>query len=239
MKFKLSRQILPEEFIKPISRAIRQQGVKVRLASKQMLQQIAEACSAIESSSLPSYLIRKKLPGNLGYGIFLHPKADPILKGTVIAPYAGIVSLVPQNTPDESSGDYAFEPLANILLTKKEQLLCSSHQKYHPRRLYSLKLDALNRGNFTRFINHSDQPNITAELISIKSKNAQELNSSPLEVLYMAKKTIYPGEQLLICYEGEDKSYWGASNIKPFPMTSKTFQLKCLKGNHCQVVKLS
>jgi hypothetical protein len=224
MKFKLPRQILQQEISKVISRELRKQQISVIRASKSILKELVEVFHHIETKTLPDHLICKKLPYNLGSGIFLHPEANPILKGSVIAPYAGEVSIVPQNDP-EDDGDYVFAPLSDILLTKEEQIYFDKKCKYHPRRLYSLKLDAFKQGNFTRFINHSEKPNIVAELVSISSKNPYGLTPSPMEVVYIAKKTIHPGEQLLISYEGEDKSYWGACNIKPFPMTPKTFQL--------------
>lgn len=223
MEFKKPRQILPQEISKIISREIKVQKIKVLRASKLMLKQIAEISEAIKKNTLPCYLVCKKLPHNLGSGIFLHPQANPIEKGSIIAPYSGIVSIESQNDSDEGS-DYVFAPLSDMHLTKKEQELFDKKHQYHPKRLYSLQLDALKEGNFTRFINHSSTPNIVAELVSIKA-NSLGLSPSPLEVVYMAKKIIKPGEQLLICYEGDDKSYWGAAKIKPFPMTPKTFQL--------------
>lgn len=223
MNFKLPYQILTQEIRTIISREIRIQQLKILRATKKILKEIAQVSKEIEKHTFPDYLICKKLPHNLGSGIFLHPEATPILKGTVIAPYSGEVSIVPQNDSDDD-GDYVFAPLSDIHLTKEEQSYFDKKNRYHPRRLYSIKLDALKQGNFTRFINHSGKPNIVAELFSITS-NSYKLPPSPMEVVYMAKKTIHPGEQLLISYEGDDKSYWRASKIKPFPMTSKTFQL--------------
>jgi hypothetical protein len=100
------------------------------------------------------------------------------------------------------------------------------------RRLYSVDLDADKKGNFTRFINHSEKPNIEAQFVKIPS-NKLGISPGSCEVIYVAKKTIHPGEQLLVCYEGDDKSYWGALKIKPFPMTPKTFVL----NSSCEIVK--
>lgn len=222
MKFKLPRQIPNQEIYRIISREIRKQKLYVLCASKNHLKEIAEVSCAIEQSGLPKHLICQKLPRGLGFGIFLHPEAKPILKGEVIAPYSGEISLVPQNEFDDSI--YAFAPLLDILCTKKEQLLLDSKCRFHPRRLYSLHVDAVKKGNFTRFINHSDKPNVVAELFKIPS-NSFGLAPSPLEVIYLAKKTIHPGEQLLVCYEDEENSYWGALKIKPIPITPKTFRL--------------
>ena len=194
----------------------------VPCVGRTMLLQLASISRKIRKNGLPQNLIRKKLKGNLGHGIFLHPKAKPILKGDAIAFYAGEVSLVPQNA--DSDSDYVFSLFTDLRLNTEEQRLFDPKNRYHPRRLYSIDLDALKVGNFTRFINHSEKPNVEASLFRIPA-NSQGLKPSPFEIIYFAKKNIQPGEQLLVCYEGEDKSYWGVSNIKPFPMTPNTFRL--------------
>ncbi|MBS3904477.1 MAG: SET domain-containing protein [Simkania sp.] len=222
MKFNLPRQIVCQEIRGIISREMRKQKMTIPCASRERLKEIAKISKAIEQWSLPKYLVCRKLPYDLGQGIFLRPDAAPILKGQVIAPYAGEVSLVPQNRSDDAA--YAFAPLSDIHLKKEEQDFLDEKNSYHPRRLYSLKLDALKKGNFTRFINHSEKPNIVARLLSIPS-NPYFIAPASIEVVYIAKKVIRPGEQLLVCYEDGEKSYWGVFDIKPFPMTPQTFQL--------------
>jgi hypothetical protein len=227
MKFKLPSPILNQEMRNIISRAIHKQKIYVLCANKKKLKELADISRCIIKDGFPKNLIRKKLPDGLGYGIFLHPQAKPILRGQIIAPYSGEILFVPQNIPDDDL--YAFEPLWNIRLTKEEQSLFDHKRRYHPRRLYSMHVDALKKGNFTRFINHSDQPNIIAEFYRIPS-NSYGLDPSPIEVIYLAKKTIRPGEQLLVSYEGDDNSYWNALGIEPLPITPQTFQLNsCLK----------
>ncbi|MBS0625809.1 MAG: SET domain-containing protein-lysine N-methyltransferase [Verrucomicrobia bacterium] len=129
----------------------------------------------------------------------------------------------PENDPEDS--DYAFAPMGEMLLHKEEQALFDPKRKFHSRRHYALKLDAAKNGNFTRFINHSDEPNVRIEYMRIP-KNSLGLAVAPLEVIYFAKKTIHPGEQLLVSYEGDENSYWGAMGIKPYPLFPKTFVLQ-------------
>ena len=222
MKFKLPRPVISQEIHRIASREVRKQKVYLLRATKNNLMEIAEVSRAITKDGLSKNLILKKLPDGLGYGIFLHPKAEPILKGQIIAPYAGEISLVPQNILCDSL--YAFEPLSNILFTREEHSRFDGHRPYHPRRFYCMHVDALKKGNFTRFINHSEKPNVMAELFKIPA-NPYGLAPAPVEVIYLAKKTIRPGEQLLVCYDGDDKSYWGALKIKPLPITPQTFQL--------------
>ncbi len=204
-----------KEFVRIVSRRWNRRDLDLLALTKQNLIELNEVVKEIERRKLPKKYVRKKLQGKIGYGIFLHVNAEPILKGQVIGPYVGKVSLASQNRDD--NGDYTFDLVNDLLLMKEEQKRFDPKNCYHPRRLYSLKLDALKKGNFTRYINHSDKPNIEAHLIFL---------GSMYQIIYMAKKTIWPSEQLLISYEdGEKGCYWGAMGIKPYPMTPKTFRL--------------
>lgn len=222
MKFKLSRQTLSKELIAIISREIRRQKISVPRVTRKEMQELAEISQLIETKGLPSNLVRKKLSKKLGYGIFLHPDAAPLEKGCVIASYSGKVSLIRQRVFDD--GSYAFTPIEDILLKANEQRLFDKTSCFRPKRLYSLKVDALKQGNFTRFINHSAQPNVVAYTLAVPA-NPYGLVPGPIEVVYFAKKRIMPGEQLLVSYEEGEKCYWGAKGIKPLPMTPKTFRL--------------
>lgn len=222
MKFKLKRQIIDKYLLDFCSKRIKKDKIDISLANKQIIKGLPPILEEIEARGLPSYLRIKKLKKNLGSGIFLNPDAKAIPKGAPIAPYSGIVTLSPQNS--ESDSNYIFCLISDLRLSKEEQKKWDPTQRYHPRRLYSVDLDAEKQGNFTRFINHSSKPNIEARFVRIP-KNSVGLAPSPFEIIYVAKKKILPGEQLLVCYEGEDKSYWGPLKIKPFPMTPKTFIL--------------
>ena len=224
LRFNLQRQIVNKNIIDLISKEVRKQRALVTKASNTYLKGIAASLQQIKSDGIPSHLVRKKLGNNLGYGIFLKLDSKPISKGEVIAPYSGVVSLVPSKDPNDTG--YMFELLSNIHLNKEEQFLIHPVRPYRPKRLYSLQLDAQKKGNFTRFINHSEKPNLVAYLLSTPLKNLYRLEPMPIEVVYIAQKAIQPGEQLLISYEHDGaSSYWGPSKIKPFPMTPQTFTL--------------
>jgi SET domain-containing protein len=220
MRFKSPRQILSGEVIKIISREMRKQRLKLSCTTRKEIIQIAQVVKEIEQQGLPKQFICKKLSKDLGYGIFLRLDAQPIKKGQLIAPYAGEISFVPQH--EDNEGSYAFTPVERIHLNKVEQALFDAKHRYSPRRLYFLKVDARRSGNFTRFINHSEKPNIVAYTLSIPP-NAYGVEPSPVEIVYFAKKLIRPGEQLLVSYEDGEKSYW--LDGKPHPMTPSTFQL--------------
>lgn len=222
MKFKLPRLKIKEKLKRFTARKIKSHDGYVPRASKRNLKELAAITRMIQRRGLPKHLVLKKLKGKVGFGIFLHPEAKPIQKGEAIAPYSGVVMIGPQNYG--ASSDYMFSLISDLVLTKEEQRLLDPKSKYRPRRVYSVDLDAEKEGNFTRFINHSEKPNIEAVLLKIPA-NAVGLQPAPFELIYVAKATIQPGEQLLVCYEGEDKSYWSALGIKPFPMTPKTFRI--------------
>ncbi len=231
MKFRLPRQVYIQDVNKIILREIRKSKLYVPVISKKKFRELKKIIEIINTDGMPKYLVRRKM-GNLGHGIFLHPDAEPIKRGQIIAPYAGEVSIVAQNDPDDSA--YAFAPLSDIHLNKKEQEAFDEDKDFHPRRLYALNLDAEKKGNFTRFINHSEKPNIEAQITSVP-KNNPLFPHMPLEIIYVAKKTIRPGEQLLVCYEDEEKSYWNAYGIKPFPMRPNTYRvnakLRVIRGD--------
>jgi len=227
MKFKLQRLEISDELISLSSKTIKRRKIYLPRMSKKNLMEMGAVCREIGIVGLPNHLVVRKLQGKLGFGVFLHPEAKPILRGEVIAPYAGEVIVAPQNIGDNS--DYVFSLISRIRLSRAEQRMFDPKSSFHPRRLYSLDLDAGKKGNFTRFINHSTKPNVEAHLLKVP-RNSVGPAPSLFEMVYIAKKKIRPGEQLLVCYEGDDRSYWGALQIKPFPMTPQTFQVVGLKG---------
>lgn len=226
MKFKLARAPITEDLELILKRELRRQKETLdRLTVKQM-KELHEICSAIEKKGLPSFLVCAPLPHGLGSGIFLHPEAEALVKGQIIGAYAGAVSLVP---PSGDGGLYAFTPLEKIELTEEEQAIYHKRARFDKTRPYIYKVDAFRKGNFTRFVNHSEKPNLLAHLYRIP-KNSLGLKPSPIEVIYSVKKKIRPGEQLLVSYEGEKNCYWDPSEAKPFPILPNTFVLdKSLK----------
>lgn len=224
MKFNLKRQVIDKSVINVVKRQKNSADLDMQPLTRKNLQELRDVEEEIEKCGTPKRFVIRKLPGKIGSGVFLHPEAKPILKGEVVAPYAGLVTIVPQNGFDDA--DYAFDPVTDLILTKEEQKKFDPKNKYHPRRLYALKLDALKKGNFTRFVNHSAKPNVIAYLASTEQ--------CPYQIIYFAKRKILPGEQLLVSYEDGENNYWKPLGITPFPMTARTFQLnqqlKVVKG---------
>ncbi len=223
MKYKLPRQTIKQTNIKPIiERELIRQGAPLDPMANKNLKELAQVTQTIKKNGLPDYLVLKKISDQIGHGIFLHPDAKPLKKGQVIGPYSGELSIEVQNKADDSA--YAFALVTEMRLNKVEQKALDNANKFAPSRHYALNLDANKYGNFTRYINHCEKPNVEAMMHAIE-KNKENLEEMPIEVIYIAKKTIQPGEQLLVCYEDEDETYWNAYGVKPVPMTPKTYML--------------
>lgn len=222
MPYKLPRAIITKEMTSILKREIQKQGIEILKAPKTLLKQLKKIQDEVLSHETPLHLVRCKLPGALGHGIFLHPNAKPIKKDQLIGPYSGFANIVWQN--EESDSCFAFAPITDMHLTKDEQKIFDSKRKFHPARRYAFDVDADKEGNFIRFVNHSNKPNVSAHLYSV-GKNDFDLTPSIIEVFYLASKTIKPGEQLLVNYEGDDGSYWDSLGIKPLKITPQTFTL--------------
>lgn len=222
MKYKLPRPIFSETLIKMLEREVKKQKFYLAKITHKMMQELKSMCEIVEKQGLPEYLVLKKLPEPMGYGLFLHPKSKPLKKGKILGSYGGEAYVVPQNLPDDST--YAFAPIEDLILKKDEQQELDCKRGFHPSRKYIFNIDAEKTGNFTRFINHSEKPNILARLLNIP-KNKCGLTPSPMEVIYSVKKTINPGEQLLVSYEDGEESYWSVLKLKPEPIFPSTFTL--------------
>lgn len=108
-----------------------------------------------------------------GYGAFA---AEDLPKGTFVGEYTGHVRQLFRNHPDHNP--YCF---------------------HYPTKFWSLKylvVDSLNAGNLTRFINHSNHPNL--QPICLVDRNL-------LHQVFISRCLIRQGEQLTFNY-GED--YW-------------------------------
>lgn len=122
----------------------------------------------IEKGLHPNLVI-KWVDEQVGYGVFA---VQDIRVGTFIGEYTGIVR---ERTKDQENF-YCFE----YAIGSKSPFV----------------IDAQQKGNYTRFINHSNAPNV--EPVSVYLNGA-------MHVILIAQKPIQKGEQL--CYHyGED--YW-------------------------------
>lgn len=109
----------------------------------------------------------------MGYGVFAEKE---IFAGTFIGEYTGIVRYLSRKHPDHNP--YCF---------------------HYPTKWWSLKyfvIDALREGNLTRFINHSQRPNIHPLCL---------VDRGLLHQVFVASRLIKKGEQITFDY---GKDYW-------------------------------
>lgn len=119
-----------------------------------------------------SFIIKKGSP-NLGYGLYAGSDLD---EGTYIGEYVGYVR--PKRLWNQQS-EYLYRYPTRVLDAVKP-----------------MQIDAKKQGNYTRFINHSDSPNLDTFIV---------LDRQTLRVCFQANKSIKEGEQLFLNYGSE---YW-------------------------------
>ncbi len=112
------------------------------------------------------YLIKKVNP-LVGYGVFAEKMISEL---TYIGEYTGVVRK--RRFWKDSSNDYVFGYVIGPHDTK-------------------WVIDAKEKGNFTRFINHSYQPNLTSRWIIV---------DGIAHIIFFANRLIMPGEQLTYDY---------------------------------------
>lgn len=117
---------------------------------------------------------------DVGYGIFA---AQDLKKGQMIGEYTGVVKRVDFSKKKEDY-DYAwgFPPPTKFVIDSKDA------------------------GNFTRFINHSNEPNI--DMIYVLINNRWHL-------VYVANQDIKKDQQLFANY---GKPYWRGRGIRPYDL---------------------
>lgn len=182
--------------------------------SKKVYKEITKINESIDSSDLPSNLKLAHVNEQVDTGVFLKPECKSIPLGTLIGVYTGAYELVPGDL--SSCNSYAYDVAQGIHLKKEDLKEVSRHEKtIDTDQEYSVQTNALNTGNFTRFINHSSlRPNIEAVV--------GKLPDNRIEILLFALHRINPGEQLLSNYGGY---YWKALNIIPTDMAPSTYLL--------------
>ncbi|MFY7842808.1 MAG: SET domain-containing protein-lysine N-methyltransferase [Rhabdochlamydiaceae bacterium] len=216
MDFYLDRCFFPLPLIKIIKR---QKTSLPQPLSSFDCSALSRINSFMKAQQDPPYFIKKWINAQIKEGIFLHPMSYPLEKGEIVACYAGELELEEKKMCNQDS--YTFHLLEEIVLTKKEQYLLGGEISYDPQKRYTLKVNAEKKGNFTRFINHSEKPNVMAYLTRIK-KNVYGLEPSLIEIVFVARKRIHPGCQLLIDY---GQNYWARLGVDPFPLLENTYRL--------------
>ncbi|HEV8052622.1 MAG TPA: SET domain-containing protein [Parachlamydiaceae bacterium] len=124
-----------------------------------------------EGKTAPIYI--KWIDSTLGYGVFA---SEDIAAGVFVGEYTGVVRRLYRKHPDQNP--YCF---------------------HYPTKFWSLKtctVDSMHEGNITRFINHSNKPNL---------QPICAVDRGLLHLVFLAGGDIKAGQQLTFDY-GED--YW-------------------------------
>ncbi len=195
--------------------------------STKLQKSIEKINKAIEKDGLPSNLHLAYVHPKVQTGVFLKPTSAPIKGGSFIGIYTGHYELVDSEIMTGTS--YAYD-VAQDLTLKKDELKHFARYEAEKRadKDYSIQTNALEMGNFTRYINHTSlAPNIEAVV--------SKLSDGRLEIILFALHTIKPGEQLLSCYGGQ---YWKALGVIPNDMKPDTYLLtKGLKAKLSNPIK--
>lgn len=125
------------------------------------------------NSGASAKIYLKWIDETLGYGVFLD---EDLPANAFIGEYTGVVKQLAKRERDENA--YCYEYPTRILSSG------------------SFAIDALNEGNWTRFINHSIKSNLHAVYL---------IDRQLLHLVFFAKHPIVRGTQLTIDY---GKDYW-------------------------------
>ena len=156
------------------------------------------------ANEIPPMVI-KWIDNTVGYGVFAGKDLDA---GTLIGEYTGVVRRLYRSSKevsgvkDYSKLTYAVglsqSPTAQVIF--EQSLSDNSYCFHYPTRFWSWKyfaIDALNQGTITRFLNHSDNPNLDPICFIDDDKI--------LHLMFITNKPIREGTQITFNY-GED--YW-------------------------------
>ena len=180
--------------------------------SSKLYKTILKVNEEIVSIGHPPNLQLAYVDPTVNTGVFLQCKEKPIQRGTFIGIYTGHYELVEGDIATGTS--YAYDVAQDISLQKKDLVHLTYPQKSLEKKIsFSIQTNAMNKGNFTRYINHSSLNNNIEAVVS-------KFLDGRIEVLLFALKKIAPGEQLLSNYGGQ---YWKALGVIPDDMSPKTY----------------
>ncbi len=181
--------------------------------------------STVATHGIPPEFTLKRHPV-VGWGLFVAP-GQMIAAKKIIGIYAGRVMLVNPRTPKEAMR-FKDEETYNFLidsdpihLDKKEIRALSKEGSiridpgYNVSKGFEIIVDASKSGNFTRFVNHSEEPNLKARCKLVKCKGG-----SQIVVVFIAKRTLFENEPLLLNY---GPGYWKGKGILPERLLASDF----------------
>jgi hypothetical protein len=136
--------------------------------------------AAIEESRLAPLYIKQVDPA-IGLGVFA---ASPIEKGTFIGEYTGVIQIAAGDSGEALDGGGYESDFSWYYVDDIEEAP-------------DLEINGRLEGNELRFVNHSENPNVSVE---------HTLHKGQWVLFFVAERTIRKDEQLLISY---GDAYWG------------------------------
>lgn len=172
---------------------------------------VARLYAEVEEYGLPKNFVLKKHP-TIGYGVF---NADKIIKpNTVLGIYTGKLMFHRPNKSVNKISLYVYGIHESLTLDRKvyakllkQGFIASPLKKFDPEQEFEIMLDAEKEGNWTRFINHSDNANCWVELRKIQVSKDEYI---VLPVI-ISKRIILPNKQITTDYGRE---YWKNCDIE-------------------------
>ncbi len=149
----------------------------------------------------PNLAIRE-INDQIGRGVFLKEDAEVIPPNTFIGLYAGTFQI--SHVDEEISSSYLFTVIADLELSRQEIGLVGGSTA--DRNCYYLEVDGAEQGNFTRYLNHADEKDANLKVLYVRLPNGS------IQIGFWTRKTIQPGDELLLCY---GKAYWSSKGVEP------------------------
>ncbi len=179
----------------------------------------------VSSNEIPPDYLLKYHP-MIGWGVFVAP-GKTVRAHKIVGIYTGNLLLVNPRKPKcapklELDDSYNFLIETDLIyLTDEEYADLSNEGSARVDQGYKLSkglefiIDASTSGNFTRFVNHSSNPNIEACARIAKFDDGWQVI-----IVFIAKKTIFENEPLSIDY---GPGYWKSKGITPAEILSTEF----------------
>lgn len=210
---------IPRGFNMPVATAkVNLRGLVLRQFEEANPPMISDAVLQPYLADMEKYGIRPnlklcKINQEVGNGVFLAPDANPIPENQFIGLYGG--EYIVAHSEEDVDSDYLFTVFTDIELQNSELDLIEGARNFETNQ-FCLEVDGKKKGNFCRYFNHTSAEHANLKFCYVCMKDGS------IQIAFYTKKTVYPGEQLMLDYKNE---FWRAKKIQPKIETPKTYTL--------------